>query len=82
VADTQNGIIIEGLRKRYGSAYPFPRMEVPTPMVWAFGPLFDRSVTRDFIRKNVGYRIRFDNRRSRACCLASCLRYSSRSPRP
>lgn len=53
------------LRKRYGSAYPFPRMEVPTPMVWAFGPLFDRSVTRDFIRKNVGYRIRFDNRRSR-----------------
>lgn len=54
------------LRGHFGKAYPFPTMEVPTPLVWAFGPLFDRSVNRTFIRKNVGFRIRFDNRRSLA----------------
>lgn len=54
------------LRRQYGNAYPFPFMEAPTPVVWLFGPLLDKSVTRDFINKNVGYRIRFDNRRSQA----------------
>lgn len=54
------------LRRKYGSAYPFPLMEVPKFVVWLFGPLFDRSVSRDFISKNVGYRIRFANERSKA----------------
>lgn len=51
------------LRKRYGSAYPFPRMEVPKFVVWAVGPLMG-PVTRAFVSRNVGYRISFDNSRS------------------
>lgn len=52
------------LRKRWGTKYPFPRMEIPKPMVWLFGPLFG-PVTREFISKNVGYPLKFDNGRSR-----------------
>lgn len=54
------------LRGKFGKRYPFPTMEVPTFAVWAFGPLFDRSVSRDFIKKNVGYPVHFDNNRSKA----------------
>lgn len=52
------------LRTKYGSFYPFPRMEAPTFIVWAFGPLMG-PITRDFIRRNVGLPLKFDNRRSR-----------------
>lgn len=51
------------LRHRFGGAYPFPRMEAPKLMVWAFGPLLG-PVTRSFVSRNVGHRIRFDNNRS------------------
>ena len=54
------------LRGKFGKRYPFPTMDVPTFAVWAFGPLFDRSVSRDFIKKNVGYPVHFDNNRSKA----------------
>ncbi len=52
------------LRQRYGSAYPFPRMEVPKALVWAFGPLMG-PITRQFVARNVGYGLAVDNRRSR-----------------
>ena len=52
------------LRAKYGSFYPFPRMEAPTFIVWAFGPLMG-PITREFIRRNVGIPLKFDNRRSR-----------------
>lgn len=52
------------LRATYGRAYPFPRMEVPTFLVWAFGPLIG-AVTREFVKRNVGYSLKLDNRRSR-----------------
>ncbi len=51
------------LRRHYGSAYPFPRMEAPKFMVWLFGPLLG-PVTRKFISRNVGYPLRFDHSRS------------------
>lgn len=53
------------LRRQYGSRYPFPRMQVPKLLVWAFGPLVG-PVTRKFISRNVGHPVKFDNRRSRA----------------
>jgi len=53
------------LRRQFGKTYPFPRMEAPTLLVWAFGPLMG-PITRSFVSKNVGYKIRFDNSRSRA----------------
>jgi nucleoside-diphosphate-sugar epimerase len=52
------------LRKQFGGKYPFPRMEAPKFMVWAFGPLMG-PVTREFISKNVGYPLRLDNSKSR-----------------
>lgn len=51
------------LRKNF-PAYPFPRMQVPKPLVWVFGPMMG-PVTRKFISLNVGYPIHFDNSRSR-----------------
>ena len=53
------------LRNHFGSRYPFPRMRAPKLVVWALGPLLG-PVTRDFIRRNVGYKLAFDNQRSRA----------------
>lgn len=43
--------------------YPFPKMEAPKFLAWMFAPL--SGVTRQFIRDNVGYPLRFDNRKGR-----------------
>lgn len=65
VADTISMLGISRiLRRKFGGRYPFPRMEVPKPLVWLFGPLMG-PVTRRFISRNVGYRLRVDNSRSR-----------------
>lgn len=55
--------IAASLRRQFGKQYPFPMMKVPKPVVWAVGP-FMGPVTRKFISRNVGYPLRFDNRRS------------------
>ncbi|HUS25489.1 MAG TPA: aldehyde reductase [Candidatus Binatia bacterium] len=52
------------LRRKYGRSYPFPRGEAPTLLVWAFGPLMG-PITREFVSKNVGYPVAFDNTRSK-----------------
>lgn len=52
------------LRNKFGSKYPFPKMEAPKILVWLLGPLMG-PVTRKFISKNVGVKVAFDNSRSR-----------------
>jgi len=52
------------LRKHFGKAYPFPTMQVPKFMAWLIGPIMG-PVTREFISKNVGWPLKFDNSRSR-----------------
>jgi len=52
------------LRKQFGKQYPFPKMKVPKPGVWAVGP-FRGPVTRKFSSRNVGYPRRFENSRSK-----------------
>lgn len=52
------------LRRRYGFAYPFPFLQVPKAVAWLFGPLVG-PVTRKFISRNVGHRVKFDNSKSR-----------------
>ena len=52
------------LRAKWGRQFPFPRMRVPKLLVWLVGPLMG-PVTRDFISRNVGYPVKFDNHRSR-----------------
>lgn len=51
------------MRDKFGSNYPFPTRQLPKFMVWLFGPL--QGVHREFVSKNVGYPLRFDN--SYAC---------------
>jgi len=53
------------LRARHGDAYPFPRAEAPTFLIWALGPIIG-GVTRKFVSKNVGHPLRFDNSRSKS----------------
>lgn len=52
------------LRHRYGWRYPFPFFVVPKALAWLFGPLMG-PVTRKFISRNVGHKVKFDNGRSR-----------------
>lgn len=47
------------LRKYFGSKYPFPTMQVPKPIVWLMGPF--QGVEREFVSKNVGWPLEFDN---------------------
>jgi len=53
------------LRNRFGNSYPLPRTTIPKFIVWMMGPLMG-PITRRFVRNNIGYPVRFDNRRSLA----------------
>lgn len=52
------------LRKAFGKAYPFPLFTSPKPLVWLFGPLLDKSLTRTTISRNVGHPFVADNSKS------------------
>lgn len=45
--------------------YPLPRSKLPKVMVWLFGPILNKGVTRKFVSRNVGLPFKADNRRSR-----------------
>lgn len=51
------------LRRRFGPFYPFPRMTAPKMLVKAIAPL--AGLTREFVDRNIGYPLEFDNSRSR-----------------
>ena len=51
------------IRKKYPQ-YPLPKATLPKFMTWAFGPIVS-SVTRAYVKNNVGYPIRFDNSKIR-----------------
>lgn len=51
------------LRRGFGPFYPFPRTTAPKVLVKAVAPL--AGLTRDFVDRNVGYPLVFDNSRSR-----------------
>lgn len=51
------------LRRRFGPFYPFPRMTAPKLIVKAIAPI--AGLTREFVDRNVGYPLKFDNSRSR-----------------
>lgn len=50
------------LRKAFGSRYPLPFQETPKFVVWLVGPIV-AGVSRDFVKANVGYPVRFDGSR-------------------
>jgi len=47
----------------YGRRYPFPKRELPKPLVWLAAPT--AGVTHKYVSNNVGYPLRFDNSRVR-----------------
>ncbi|WP_211318830.1 SDR family oxidoreductase [Nocardioides silvaticus] len=50
------------LRKRFGHSYPFPVLKMPKPLFKLVAPV--AGYTREFVEKNVGYPLEFDNSRS------------------
>ena len=50
------------LRDRFGAAYPFPRRTLPKFAAVLLAPL--AGLKRSEVRRNVGYPLRFDNRRA------------------
>lgn len=52
------------LRARFGPAYPFPRLVVPRSLFWLVSPFYGYS--RDFVWRNMGWPVHFDNSRSRS----------------
>ena len=51
------------LRERLGGGYPWPKNEIPKPILYLVGPL--QGFSWKFWKANAGYRVAFDNRRSR-----------------
>ena len=47
------------LRERFGASYPFPKRISPKFVIWLIAPLL--GMTREFVKKNVGYPLKFDN---------------------
>ncbi|KAA1428092.1 aldehyde reductase [Nocardioides antri] len=52
------------LRRRFGRTYPFPYTKMPKRAFKMFAPV--AGFTREFVEKNVGWPLEFDNSRSRA----------------
>ncbi len=55
--------IAASLRPKYAH-YPLPQRVLPKPLVWLFGPLIDKTITREFVARNVGWPWRADNSKS------------------
>jgi len=51
------------LQKKFGKKFPFPRRQIPKPLMWLAAPFYE--LTRAFVFKNVGYPITMSNRYSR-----------------
>jgi nucleoside-diphosphate-sugar epimerase len=51
------------LRERLGLSYPFPKTEIPKPILYLVGP--SQGFPWKFWRRNAGYRVAFDHTRSR-----------------
>ena len=52
------------LREEFGDIYPFPGKTMPKWLVWLLGPLFDKSLTRKMVTRNVDIPWRADNSKS------------------
>jgi len=51
------------LQKEFGKKFPFPKRQIPKPLMWLAAPFYD--ITRPFVCRNVGYPITMSNRYSR-----------------
>lgn len=63
-ADTLSLIEMANLLRKKYPQYPLPKVVIPKFMTWLVGPIVS-DITRGFINNNVGYPLRFDNRKIR-----------------
>jgi nucleoside-diphosphate-sugar epimerase len=55
--------IAKFIRDKYGDQYPVPTKNAPKFLVWLIAPLI--GVKRSFVKNNVGYRVEFNNNKSK-----------------
>ncbi len=55
--------IADILAKKYSDKFSVPKMELPTPLVYAFGPL--QGFSWKYIKRNIGLPLIFDNTKSK-----------------
>jgi len=60
VSNTMPMLDVAKMLKEQYPQYPFPKKEVPKLLIWLLGP--KTGMDREYIRKNVGYRLQFNNR--------------------
>ncbi len=65
VSDTANFLDMAAIiRRHFGNGYPLPRKTLPKFLVWLVGPI-QGGISRRFVSRNVGHKLRFDNSRAR-----------------
>ena len=52
------------LLEKYGNDYPIPKKQMPKWLVMIFGPMFNKAMTKQFVKRNVGYPFIADNTKS------------------
>lgn len=51
------------LRAHYGNKFPLPTKTVPKWLIWLLGPMLNKSLTRDFVKHNVNFAMKANNRK-------------------
>ncbi len=59
--DTDLADLAVPLRREFGDRFPFPRRSLPKALVWLVGPLLNKTLTRQFVSRNIGLPWRADN---------------------
>ena len=54
--------IVKKGKEKFGDKYPVPTRNAPKFLIWILAPFI--GIKRNFVSKNVGYKIDFDNRKS------------------
>ncbi len=63
--DTDLFELAKTLQAQFGDRYPLPKRALPKWLIWLVGPMVDKSMTRDFVARNIGIPWHADNSRSR-----------------
>ena len=53
------------LRDKYGKKLRLPKNRLPKPMVWAFGPVINKALTRKIVARNIGVPFAVNNKKSK-----------------
>jgi len=63
--DSDLAELAEILRKHFGDGYPIPKKVTPKWLVWLFGPMINKMLTRKVVSRNIGLPWHADNSKGR-----------------